>query len=90
MAYDSALTAATLLKILQKEFGPEVSIEDQSHHHVGHKSAGGGGHFYAVIVSEKFQGLSPLARQRLVLDLVKPLMDKEVHALSMKCLPKMS
>lgn len=86
--FDSRETAEKLLKVLQAEFGEEVEIEDQSHHHSGHKAAGGGGHFFAAIRSPRFNGLSPLARQRLVMDLVRPMMDREIHALSLRCLPK--
>lgn len=82
---DSTQTLEKIRTILQKEFSPlEMQLEDQSHFHKGHRQAGGGGHFFVVLSSEKFRGLSPLARQRLVLDSVKELMDKEIHALSMK------
>ena len=54
----------------------------------GHRAAGGGGHFFVVIKSARFNGLTPLARQRLVIEAVKPMMDREIHALSMKCLPE--
>lgn len=85
---NSEVTAEKIEKILMAAFpGAEIQLEDQSHHHIGHKAAGGGGHFYVTIRSERFNGLSPIARQRLVLDAVRPMMDKEIHALSMKCLP---
>jgi BolA protein len=81
-------TAAKIRAIIEKEFQPiEFSLEDQSHFHRGHKQAGGGGHFFLTIKSARFNGLAPLARQRLVLDSMGSLMDREVHALSMKCLP---
>ncbi|MGZ3653433.1 MAG: BolA family protein [Bdellovibrionota bacterium] len=80
-------TAERIEEILRREFSPvEFEIEDQSYMHAGHKAAGGGGHFYVVIKSARFNGLAPLARQRLVIESVKPMMDKEIHALSMKCL----
>lgn len=86
---DAKETARKIVEILKRELATdEILIEDQSHLHAGHKQAGGGGHFYVEIRSAKFQGLAPLARQRLVLDAVKPLMDREIHALSMRCLPK--
>jgi len=86
--FDSKATAAKIQAIIEKEFQPlEFSLEDQSHFHKGHKQAGGGGHFLVTIKSARFNGLAPLARQRLVLDAMGNLMDKEVHALSMKCLP---
>jgi len=86
--FDSKATAAKIQAIIENEFQPsEFSLEDQSHFHKGHKQAGGGGHFFVTIKSARFNGLSPLARQRLVLDAMGSLMDKEVHALSMKCVP---
>ncbi len=89
MKPDSTATVQRIEEILRKEFAPsELELEDQSYMHAGHKAAGGGGHFYVVIRSARFNGVTPLARQRLVLESVKALMDKEIHALSMKCLPE--
>ena len=86
--YKSEETAKKIAQILRETFEPlELEVEDQSYLHAGHKSAGGGGHFFVVIKSAKFNGLLPLARQRLVIAAVGNLMDKEIHALSMKCLP---
>jgi len=88
MAMSSSETAKRLEEILKREFAPsEFELEDQSYMHAGHKAAGGGGHFFVVMKSKRFNGLSPLARQRLVLDSVRSMMDREIHALSMKCLP---
>lgn len=85
--FDSFATAEKLKEILTEKFATtEITVEDQSHHHAGHKSAGGGGHFFVVVRSACFEGLSLVARQRLVFDAVRPLMDREVHALSMRCL----
>ncbi len=85
---DSAATAKKIEEILKKDFAPvELEIEDQSYMHAGHKAAGGGGHFLVTIKSARFNGLTPIARQRLVIEAVKPMMDREIHALSMKCLP---
>ncbi len=85
---DSRATAEKIREILEREFKPlELEIEDQSHLHKGHKQAGGGGHFFVLIKSKRFQGLAPLARQRLVLESVASLMDTEIHALSFRCLP---
>lgn len=86
--FDSEATAGKIRAILEREFEPlELAIDDQSHHHIGHKSAGGGGHFYVTIKSARFNGLSPIARQRLVIESMGAMMDREIHALSMKCLP---
>ena len=64
-----------------------VSLEvvDDSHLHAGHAGArGGGGHFTVHIVSAAFEGKAPLARHRLVFDALGDMMQKEIHALSIK------
>ncbi len=84
----SEQTAKKIEELLRNEFSPsEFELEDQSYMHAGHKVAGGGGHFLVTLKSKRFNGLTPLARQRLVIEAVKGMMDKEIHALSMKCLP---
>lgn len=89
--FDSKKTAEFIEARLREEFAPsEFSLEDQSYRHVGHKSAGGGGHFFVTIRSAKFNGLTPIARQRLVIAAMGEKMDREIHALSMKCLPENS
>ena len=46
---------------------------------------GDGSHYEAVVVSEAFAGLTPIKRQRLVMDTVKAeLASGELHALSIK------
>jgi BolA protein len=86
--FDSEKTAAQIEEILKREFAPEaLAVEDASHHHIGHQSAGGGGHFFVRIKSARFNGLAPLARQRLVIAAMGAMMDREIHALSMKCEP---
>ena len=48
---------------------------------------GDGSHFDAVVVSEAFAGLTPIKRQRLVMDSVKAqIASGELHALSIKTL----
>jgi len=86
--FDSKATLVKIETVLRAAFNPqELNVEDQSHRHVGHRGAGGGGHFFVTIQSSRFNGLTPLARQRLVIEAVGDMMDKEVHALSMRCLP---
>ena len=81
-------TAEKILELLKAALSTdEVQIENQSHMHVGHAGArSGGGHFFVTVRSAKFAGLGLLARQRLVNEAVQSLMDKEIHALSMKCI----
>ena len=62
-----------------------VEVIDESHLHAGHAGAQDGGrHFRAVIVSEKFAGLSRVRSQQLVYQSVEEWMGREIHALSMK------
>jgi len=71
-----------LREALAAEF---VEVIDESHLHAGHVGArGGGGHFRATIVSERFEGLSALAAQRLVYGVLQDEMRSEIHALSLK------
>ena len=62
-----------------------LEIIDESHKHIGHAGARDGrGHFQVTIVSDKFKGLSPIQRHRLIYDAVGDLMDTDIHALSIK------
>ena len=65
-----------------------LDVIDQSAAHAGHAGAKekGGGHFNVIIVSERFAGLSPVARQRLVYAALAEEMQSAIHALSMTCL----
>lgn len=64
------------------------SARHAGHHHEGGMDAkpGGESHFNLTIVSEAFEGLSRVARQRRVLDLLREEMADPVHALSVKAL----
>lgn len=60
---------------------------DESELHAGHAGARqGGGHFRAVVVSRRFEGALPLARQRLVYAALAEEMGRDIHALSMQTL----
>ncbi len=64
-----------------------VEVIDESHLHAGHAGArSGGGHFRATIVSDRFEGLSAVAAQRLVYGVLADEMGTEIHALSMTTL----
>jgi acid stress-induced BolA-like protein IbaG/YrbA len=46
---------------------------------------GDGSHFDAVVVSDVFAGLTPIKKQRLVMDTLRPqIASGELHALSIK------
>ena len=80
---DQATRITLIRERLEKALTPQrLDIVDESHLHIGHASAAGGGHFRLEIVSDKFQGLSVLAQHRLVYQALNDLMKKEIHALS--------
>ncbi len=61
-----------------------LSIEDDSHRHAGHAGAREGGHYTVRVRSARFTGLTPIARHRLVYDLLGPLMAHGIHALAIE------
>jgi len=62
-----------------------LEVVDESHLHVGHAGArDGGGHYRALIVSPRFEGLNRVRAQQLVFDVLGDWMGREIHALSMK------
>lgn len=63
----------------------QLDIVDESHLHVGHKSARAEGesHFRVSIVSELFVGRSRIERQRMVFALLDKELATDVHALSL-------
>ena len=64
-----------------------VAVEDESHLHAGHAGAReGGGHFRALIVSERFEGKTRVEAQRVVFDAVATEMNEWIHALSLRTL----
>jgi BolA protein len=64
-----------------------VEVVDESHLHAGHAGArSGGGHFRALVVSPRFEGLGPVDAQRLVYQALDEMMAGEIHALSVRTL----
>jgi BolA family transcriptional regulator, general stress-responsive regulator len=62
-----------------------VDVLDESHRHAGHAgAASGGGHFRATVVAARFEGLSRVARQRLVYEALAAEMRSEIHALALR------
>jgi BolA protein len=62
-----------------------VEVIDESHKHAGHAGAKTGmGHFEVHIVSESFAEKSLLQRHRMVYDALGDMMQKDIHALSIK------
>jgi BolA protein len=80
------MTTAAILQARLAELAPSLlEIHDDSAEHAGHAgAAAGGGHFSVTIVSERFAGLTPLARHRAVLARVGDLIPHPVHALAIR------
>ena len=72
---------------LSKSFTPSaLEVIDDSHKHAGHAGARPEGetHYTVIITAAAFEGLSRVARQRAVMDVLKPEFDSGLHALSIK------
>ena len=79
------LTVQRIEAALRAAFAPSVlEIRDDSAQHAGHAGAREGGHYTVILVSERFAGLSRVARHRLVYDSLGPLMRAGIHALAIE------
>ena len=79
----------TIREKLTTSFTPkELIVEDESAKHAGHAGARPGGetHFNVRIVSESFEGVSRVERQRRVYSVLADEMRGRVHALSLTTL----
>jgi BolA protein len=59
-----------------------LEVGDDSHLHAGHAGAREGRHFSVRIVSPRFQGLTRVARHRLVYHSLQQLIPLGIHALA--------
>jgi BolA protein len=77
------VSAADIEAALQAALQPQqLAVQDDSHLHAGHAGAREGRHFSLRIVSERFNGLSRVARHRLVYDSLHDLIPRGIHALA--------
>lgn len=77
--------SAAIRAALQQALDPvELEVVDDSHRHAGHAGAREGGHYTVRIVSHRFDGLSRLARHRLVYDALQGLIRAGIHALAIQ------
>jgi BolA protein len=83
-------TPELIEKKLSLALGPcaTLEVDDQSAAHAGHRGAreSGGGHYSVMIVTQAFEGLSLVQRQRRVYAALADEMKGRIHALSMTCL----
>lgn len=73
--------------LLRERLSPlDFALEDESARHAGHAGARPGGetHYRLRLVSAVFDGLSRVARQRLVYDLLAAEFSTGLHALSLE------
>jgi BolA protein len=81
--------AAKIETKINAALAPErLEVKDESHLHAGHAGArpDGESHFRLLIVSSRFEGLSRVARQRAVNDILRDELRERVHALAMRTL----
>ncbi|MDX1921922.1 MAG: BolA family protein [Alphaproteobacteria bacterium] len=86
--------ATRIEKKIRENLSPETFLlTDDSHRHAGHAGAhphgdkGGETHFTLAITSSAFNGLSRVAQQRLVYNLLADEMKERVHALVLDLKP---
>jgi len=78
-----SVDAASIEAALTAALAPlSLAVQDDSHLHAGHAGAREGRHFSVRVVSERFTGVSRVARHRLVYDAVASLMPAGIHALA--------
>jgi len=79
---------ATLLdERLRAAFAPlKLRVRDDSAAHAGHADAGDGSHLSVYLVADRFRGLKPLERHRLVYQAAGDLLPHRIHALQVRAL----
>ncbi|MEO0336085.1 MAG: BolA family protein [Pseudomonadota bacterium] len=74
----------TISEKVEDKFQPvEMSLVNESHQHSGPATES---HFQLFLVSNSFEGMSRIDRQRSVFELLKEELDGPVHALSLRLL----
>ena len=78
-----SVSAQDIEAALRAELAPTaVEVRDDSHLHAGHAGAREGRHFSLRVTSERFNGLSRVARHRVVYDALRNLIPQGIHALA--------
>ncbi|MGO1119308.1 BolA family protein [Rhodovibrionaceae bacterium A322] len=74
-------------KITQALSPEQLDVIDDSAKHQGHGGwrEGGETHFRVVVVSQLFEGMTRVARQQKIYQLLAEEMAERVHALQLKC-----
>jgi BolA protein len=78
-----SVAAQELEEALRAALAPSrLEVQDDSAAHAGHAGAREGRHFSVRVTSERFNGLSRVARHRLVYDSLRSLIPRGIHALA--------
>jgi len=78
-----SVSASDVEDALRAALAPQsLAVVDDSASHAGHAGAREGRHFNVAICSARFEGLSRVARHRLVYDALKALMACGIHAVA--------
>ena len=78
-----AISAQDIERVLSATLQPlSLQVQDDSQLHAGHAGAREGRHFSVQVVSAQFNGLSRLARHRLVYDALRSQLQQGIHALA--------
>ena len=85
---DNSQRIEQMQQLLTEQLQPSsLEIIDESHLHAGHAGAKEGkGHFKLRIASDRFDGLRPLQRHRMIFDSLGDMMQTDIHALSIEIL----
>jgi len=90
----TAITSDALTERLQNRLNPNLlEVIDESAAHAGHVGAndsGFGTHFRVRIGGAQFQGISRVARHRLVYDALQDFIDQGLHALAIEVIDNTS
>lgn len=80
------MSTIKLIKQKLASLNPEkIEIIDESAKHKNHEGAKtGGGHFFLTIVSYDFSNKSTMVRHRMIYATLGEMMNKDIHALSIK------
>ena len=80
-----SISAADIEAALTAALQPlALAVIDDSHLHAGHAGAREGRHFTVRLTSARFNGLSRLARHRLIYDSLQLLIPRGIHALAIE------
>lgn len=77
------VSAREVEQALRSALAPSaLEVQDDSAAHAGHAGAREGRHFSVRVTSVRFNGLSRVARHRLVYDSLRSLIPRGIHALA--------